>query len=103
MSLCRSIEAKKTKCLQNNEEDLYPNEMEIYLTRLKKIFDIFKDILSETEESHKNLKALEKLNKGSDVPLLGFCTTENLVTYCSKIKEKYSAEVKIKQKIIGNV
>lgn len=101
LSLCRSIEAKKSKHLQNNEGDPYPNEMESFTTKLKRVYDIFSDILSDTEESFRNLKALEKLNKCSDFILFGFSKMENLVTYSNSIKERYSAEVKLKQQIIG--
>ncbi|KAL5281898.1 CINP family protein [Megaselia abdita] len=99
LSLCRSIEAKKSKCLQNNE-DLYPNDIGYYSSRLKKIIEIFKNILLDTEEFHKNLKALENLSKNSNSLLFEFSKLENIVTYCRNITEKYSSEVKLKQKIV---
>lgn len=101
LALCRNIEAKKTKCLQNNGSDLYPNEIESYCSKLKRLLDIFKDISSDADESYRNLKALQKLNKCSEDPLFWTCSLENLLNYCGNIRETYSAEVKTKLKIIG--
>ncbi|XP_055919009.1 uncharacterized protein LOC129951042 [Eupeodes corollae] len=99
-SLCNSIEAIKTKCMENNKTpggSLFPEELQPYCDKLAIIFSVFEDIVKNTKEALRQLTAIAKLQgTGSEI----FYRTwfiEDFIDFTKTILERYQAECDVKK------
>ncbi|XP_055837204.1 uncharacterized protein LOC129905690 [Episyrphus balteatus] len=98
-SLCNSIEAIKTKCLESKSpgDSLYPEELQPFCDKLAIIFSVFEDILKNTKEALRQLNALAKLQGTSSEIFYRTWFIEDFINFAKTIVERYQAECDVKR------
>lgn len=100
-ALCYSIEAKRTHCLEKQEEEsnnFYSNELMTACEKLSLITSIFEDIKNNTEEIACQLRALVLLaGPSSDAIFYRTWKLKEFVSFTEDLIKRYDREHLVKQ------
>jgi len=102
-SLCYAIEAKKTRCLEKADEETgcYPEDMITACDKLAVITSIFVDIVKNTQEILRQMRALVKLaGPESNVIFYRTWKMKRFVSFTEEILNRYERESIVKQKVM---
>ncbi|KAL7739967.1 hypothetical protein ACLKA6_013154 [Drosophila palustris] len=106
-SLCYAIEAKKTRCLEKPDETesgCYPEDMIAACDKLAVVTSIFVDIVKNTFEILRQMRALIKLaGPASDVIFYRTWKLEKFVSFTKELFNRYERESIIKQQVMQNI
>uniref|UniRef100_A0A6P4E528 Cyclin-dependent kinase 2-interacting protein n=1 Tax=Drosophila rhopaloa TaxID=1041015 RepID=A0A6P4E528_DRORH len=106
-SICYSIEAKKTKCLEKPQDDAnttYPDDLILPCNKLAIIASIFGDIANNSKEILRQLRAICKL-PGAAVDTIFYRSWKlsQFVAFCKELSERYEQEVLVKKEVAENI
>ncbi|KAH8318191.1 hypothetical protein KR074_007496 [Drosophila pseudoananassae] len=103
-SICYSIEAKKTKCLENAASTSYPDDLILPCNKLAIIASIFGDIANKTKEILRQLRALCKL-PGAAANTIYYKSWKlpQFVAFTKELSDRYEQEAIIKQRVAENI
>lgn len=101
-SICYAIEAKKTKCLENETSTSYPNDLILPCNKLAIISSIFVDIANNTKEILRQLRALCKMpGAAADTIFYKSWKLPQFVAFTNELSERYTQEAVIKKRVAG--
>lgn len=101
-SLCYAIEAKKTRCLEKSvDESGYPQDMIAPCDKLAVITSIFVDIVKNTHEILRQMRALIKLaGPASNVIFYRTWKLHKFVAFTEELSNRYARESIVKQQVM---
>ncbi|XP_034474716.1 uncharacterized protein LOC117781937 isoform X2 [Drosophila innubila] len=105
-SLCYAIEAKKTRCLEKADEEsgYYPEDMISPCDKLAVITSIFVDIVKNTHEILRQMRALIKLaGPASNVIFYRTWKLQKFVSFTEELSNRYARESIVKQQVMQNI
>lgn len=103
-ALCYSIEAKRTRCLEKQEEDTYPNEMIMPCEKLALITTMFDDILKNTLRILSQMRAIQQLaDSSSDVIFYRTWKLQQFVSFTEDLCKRYERESLVKKIVMGEL
>lgn len=101
-ALCYSIEAKRTRCLEKQDEDTYPNEMIMPCEKLALITTMFDDILKNTQRILSQMRVIQQLADAySDVIFYRTWKLQQFVSFTEDLCTRYVRESLVKKIIMG--
>lgn len=105
-SLCYAIEAKKTRCLEKADEETgcYTEDMITACDKLAVITSIFVDIVKNTQEILRQMRALARLaGPESNVVFYRTWKLKRFVSFTEELLNRYERESIVKQKVMQNI
>ncbi|XP_033173095.1 uncharacterized protein LOC117150349 [Drosophila mauritiana] len=106
-SICYTIEAKKTKCLEKSHEEgssLYPDDLQLPCNKLAIIASIFGDIANNTKEILRQLRGIFKLpGSAADTIFYRSWKLQQFVVFAKELSERYEKEALVKIEVAGNI
>ncbi|XP_043641000.1 cyclin-dependent kinase 2-interacting protein [Drosophila teissieri] len=106
-SICYTIEAKKTKCLEKSQDEgnsAYPDDLLLPCNKLAIIASIFGDIANNTKELLRQLRAICKL-PGSAAETIFYRSWKlpQFVVFAKELSERYEEEALVKKEVAENI
>lgn len=109
LALCSNIESIKTKALDKissseNSNDFvtcYPDELNIYCTKLAIISSLFEDITRNAREALRQLQALRKLPGSCNEIFYRSWQLEEFIDFLRELLDRYEKEAKVKAHVAG--
>ncbi|EDV31322.2 uncharacterized protein Dana_GF14607 [Drosophila ananassae] len=103
-SICYTIEAKKTKSLENEKSTSYPDDLILPCNKLAIIASIFVDIANNTREILRQLRALCKMpGAAADTTFYKSWKLPQFVAFTNELSERYAQEAVIKKRVAENI
>ncbi|XP_037709143.1 cyclin-dependent kinase 2-interacting protein [Drosophila subpulchrella] len=107
-AICYSIEAKKTKCLEKDQDDgstsSYPDDLLLPCNKLAIIASIFGDIANNTKEMLRQLRAISKLpGATADTIFYRSWKLPQFVAFTKELAERYEQEALVKKEVAENI
>lgn len=104
-SICYTIEAKKTKCLEKSQDEgssLYPDDLLLPCNKLAIIASIFGDIANNTKEILRQLRGILKLpGSAEDTIFYRSWKLQQFVVFAKELSERYEKEALVKMEVAG--
>ncbi|EDW87343.1 cyclin-dependent kinase 2-interacting protein [Drosophila yakuba] len=106
-SICYTIEAKKTKCLEKSQDEgssTYPDDLLLPCNKLAIIASIFGDIANNTKEILRQLRAICKLpGSAAETIFYRSWTLPQFVVFAKELSERYEEEALVKKEVAENI
>ncbi|XP_017130061.1 cyclin-dependent kinase 2-interacting protein [Drosophila elegans] len=106
-SICYSIEAKKTKCLEKSQDEgstSYPDDLILPCNKLAIIASIFGDIANNAKELLRQLSAICKLpGTAADTIFYRSWKLPQFVAFTKELAERYEQESLVKKEVAENI
>ncbi|KAH8263751.1 hypothetical protein KR044_013371, partial [Drosophila immigrans] len=106
ITLCYAIESRKTRCLEKPDEEIgyYPDEIISACDKLALITSIFVDIVKNSYEILRQLRALIKTaGASSNVIFYRTWKLQHFVSFVEELLNRYSRESLVKQQVMQNI